>query len=59
MATVMTQLLGRKSSESSGEQSTDLVGQLERLAALRQAGDLTSAEFEQAKRALLAEERAT
>lgn len=38
--------------------SEDLVTKLERLAALRQSGDLTSAEFEQAKRTLLGGEGA-
>jgi hypothetical protein len=38
-----------------GVDSDDLVTKLERLAALRQSGDLTSDEFEQAKHALIAQ----
>jgi hypothetical protein len=38
-----------------GVDSDDLVTKLERLAALRQSGDLTSDEFDQAKRALIAQ----
>jgi len=41
--------------DSADDASGDLVSKLERLAALRQAGDLTSDEFEQAKRALIAQ----
>ncbi|MEX2548274.1 MAG: SHOCT domain-containing protein [Chloroflexota bacterium] len=59
MATVMSELLGQKAAEGQDEPSADLVSRLDRLAALRQSGDLTSSEFEQAKRALLAEGRAT
>ncbi len=55
MATVMSGLWGQKSAEAQGEPSADLVSRLERLVALRQSGDLTSSEFEQAKRALLKE----
>jgi hypothetical protein len=40
-------------------EAQDLVSKLERLAALREAGALTRDEFEQAKRALLAEVQAT
>lgn len=53
MATVMSGLLGQKEAGAGEETSGDLVTKLERLAALRQSGDLTSFEFEQAKRALL------
>lgn len=56
MAAVMSELLGQKEAGAGDEASgvsADLVSKLERLAALRQSGDLTSTEFEQAKRALL------
>jgi len=42
-------------SNDEGTDPDDLVTKLERLAALRQSGDLTSDEFEQAKRALIAQ----
>ncbi len=53
VATVMTGLLGRKAAEKSAAGSADLVSKLERLAALRQSGEVTEMEFELAKRALL------
>lgn len=53
VATLMAELLGRKSAGLEDKGSGDLVARLERLAALRQSGDLTEMEFEQAKRALL------
>lgn len=58
MATVMTELLGQKVDEAAeespdGAPSGDLVSKLERLAALRESGALSYAEFEQAKRALM------
>lgn len=53
MATVMSELLDRKESEAGLESSGGLVSKLERLAALRQTGDLTADEYEQAKRALI------
>lgn len=53
MAALMTGLLGRKSANLGHNGQTDLVSRLERLAALRQSGDLSTDEFEQAKRALL------
>lgn len=37
----------------SADQGPDLVSKLERLTALRQSGDLSADEFEQAKRTLL------
>jgi len=60
MATIMTGLLGNKvedaTEEATGEAEgtqPDLVSKLERLAALRESGALSHAEFEQAKRALM------
>jgi hypothetical protein len=44
----------KEDTEATGDEA-DLVTKLERLAALRQSGDLSSEEFEQAKRALIAE----
>ena len=54
----MTELLGQKAADAADDHaivagSMDLVSKLERLASLRQSGELTEMEFEQAKRALL------
>ena len=45
--------------EGKTEDAQDLVSKLERLAALRESGDLSRDEFEQAKRALLIEVQTT
>ena len=45
--------------EDRTEDAQDLVSKLERLSALRESGDLTHDEFEQAKRVLLVEAKAT
>ena len=48
-----------RAAKENAEDAADLVTRLERLTALREAGDLTSAEFEEAKRAILREVRAS
>ncbi|HUR17268.1 MAG TPA: SHOCT domain-containing protein [Candidatus Limnocylindrales bacterium] len=48
-----------RAAKENAEDAGDLVTKLERLSALRDAGDLTSREFEDAKRAILRETRAT
>lgn len=50
---VMSGLLGQKEAEAGPKAPSDLVSKLERLAALRQSGDLTDEEFDAAKRALM------
>ncbi|HUR17273.1 MAG TPA: hypothetical protein VMZ33_08300 [Candidatus Limnocylindrales bacterium] len=48
-----------QAAKENAEDAADLVTKLERLSALREAGDLTSGEFEDAKRAILRQVRAT